>query len=76
MLARCFNEKHRQFKDYGGRGITVCAEWLSFEGFIKDMGERPKGKTIDRIDGEIGYEKTNCRWATRIEQNLNRRKKK
>lgn len=74
MLARCSDVKHRQFKDYGARGITVCDRWAkSFENFFSDMGERPPGTTLDRIDNESGYSAKNCRWATRSEQNQNKR---
>ena len=56
---------------YGAVGIHVCDEWRTFDAFLADMGERPKGKTIDRIDGNKGYSKSNCRWATAIEQQSN-----
>jgi len=74
MIARCTNEKHSHWKNYGGRGIAVCAPWRKFENFLADMGERPAGLSLDRIDGNGNYEKSNCRWATRLEQNRNRRK--
>ena len=71
MLQRCKNPKNTKFYSYGAVGIDVCDEWLSFDAFLADMGERPKGKTIDRIDGNKGYSKSNCRWATIIEQQSN-----
>jgi hypothetical protein len=76
MLARCTSKSHRQYMDYGGRGITFCREWSTFEGFFADMGTRPEGKTLDRTDPDGNYEKANCRWATRLEQNQNKRSSK
>jgi hypothetical protein len=74
MLNRCKCKKHKQYKDYGGRGISVCSRWRgSFEAFLSDMGERPGGKTLDRIDSDGNYEPTNCKWSTRQEQNRNKR---
>lgn len=75
MLKRCYNPNHKSYKDYGGRGISVCAAWLeSFENFYKDMGPRPGPEfSVDRIDNERGYEPTNCRWALPDEQQNNRR---
>lgn len=74
MLNRCLNPRYRKYKDYGGRGITVCQSWQdSFENFLADMGERPAGCTIDRKDNDGNYEPGNSRWATAAVQNKNRR---
>lgn len=75
MKTRCSNPKVKSFTDYGSRGITVCPEWeSSFLQFITDMGPRPsRNHTVERIDNEKGYCKDNCRWATRAEQNRNKR---
>lgn len=74
MRQRCLNPQHRSYNDYGGRGISVCREWESFEVFFSDMGERPSTKhTLERRDNMAGYSKDNCYWATRTEQGRNRR---
>jgi hypothetical protein len=75
MIQRCSNAKHPSYNLYGGRGITVCTDWRSsYECFLRDMGRKPsKTHSLDRINPDIGYEKSNCRWATVKEQQNNRR---
>lgn len=74
MLSRCRNKNHPSYKNYGGRGISVCERWLKFENFLEDMGDKPWNLSLDRIDNEKGYSKENCRWATSKEQTRNMRK--
>lgn len=76
MIERCNNPNAPNFHNYGGRGITVCDRWSKFENFLADMGERPEGKTIDRINNNGNYEPGNCKWSTDIEQHNNTRRSK
>jgi hypothetical protein len=75
MKQRCYNPNDKNYKNYGDRGIELCERWLEgFENFLDDMGDPPKGYSIDRIDNNRGYYKENCKWSTHIEQQNNTRK--
>lgn len=76
MKQRCLNPNNPAFKDYGGRGITICDRWLDFETFVGDMGQPPNGHTIERLNNSRGYEPGNCVWADRETQQNNRRPNK
>ncbi len=73
MIQRCTNPNNERYRDYGGRGITICRRWMIFENFLKDMGEQPQKHQLDRIDNDGNYCKKNCRWATRKQQAGNKR---
>lgn len=73
MRQRCSNPRNPKYSDYGGRGIRVCDRWNVFENFLADMGERPEGMTLDRINNDGNYEPGNCRWADRLTQQGNTR---
>lgn len=73
MRVRCLDKSYPQYKDYGGRGITICKRWDKFENFLKDMGDCPDGFFIDRVNNNSGYKPSNCRWVSRTVNNNNRR---
>lgn len=72
MMRRCYNKNRKEFKHYGARGIKVCNAWHNINFFINDMGERPKGHYLERIDTNKNYERNNCKWATMKEQQNNK----
>ena len=74
MIQRCTNKNNKRYKDYGGRGITICERWLKFNNFLEDMGEKPKGLTLDRINNNRGYCKGNCKWSSYMSQMRNTRR--
>ena len=73
MIARCYNTTNPQYENYGGRGIDVCDAWSTFKQFFSDMGIRPEGLSLDRKNNNLGYSKENCRWATKRDQDANKR---
>jgi hypothetical protein len=76
MLQRCTNPNTHEWMSYGGRGIKVCKRWRTFDNFLADMKSRPRSKTLDRINNNGNYTPRNCRWATRSQQDSNKRRSK
>lgn len=75
-MSRCYNPKDIRYPNYGGRGITVCERWHTLENFLADMGKRPPGLTLDRLDNDGNYELSNCEWRTNRDQANNKRNNK
>ncbi len=76
MKSRCYNANNPVYRHYGARGISVCDRWLGksgFDNFLEDMGQRPQGMSLDRIDNDLGYRPENCRWADKVTQSNNTR---
>lgn len=76
MVRRCTDPRRIRYSQYGGRGITVCDDWMYFENFVRDMGQRPNKLTLERKDNDKGYSKDNCIWATQLQQSRNKRTNK
>jgi hypothetical protein len=75
IRSRCLNKKHKQYSDYGGRGVGISSDWMEFSSFLRDMGKRPsKNHSVERMDNDKGYSKDNCKWATPHEQTRNMRR--
>lgn len=74
MHQRCSNPNNPNYPYYGALGVSVCERWSEFQNFLEDMGERPEGLTLDRVDPCGNYEPSNCRWASRLEQSRNQRR--
>ena len=72
-IQRCGNPKHTSYANYGGRGICVCDRWKKFKNFLGDMGRKPEGASLDRIDNDGNYEPGNCKWSTKHQQVRNAR---